>query len=422
MARDRWVDAASFLGAPRAVTATSAYGFLSHWRSLIFRKGGVTILKLNFAFLRPSERVWCSQTNNTTGAGMAQPSRIFIRGLPPNMSGVDFASHFSSTSPITDAKHISHRRIGYVGYRNHESAKAAVKYFHRSFVRTSRIHVELARPVDQDAAGKRDTWSDARRTETRKPRSPVPSDVTNPSQETRKAGTLDQRFPNQAADLSVPSPQSQKRNFEQDEPVHEAAKPEASGVIETQSPAVPGESGDNPAAAKRRRVEDDTEQIIPTSEEGENESHSPNQKDGVDAANSVTAAKHNHELQQRRQASDSDWLRSRTSRVLDLINDEELNKVPNDESQGPMEDSSSPVVAHEMNAQTPAEEPRSALEQSGTVPRPVYAASSDPRRLFVRNLSYETTEAGLENLFQDFGAIEEVCRLPTLSRGCDVIT
>jgi multiple RNA-binding domain-containing protein 1 len=74
-------------------------------------------------------------------------SRIFIKGLPPTISEGDFKKHFSAISQITDAKLIPHRRIGYVGYKTPEDAEKAVKYFNRSFIRMSKIGVELARPV-----------------------------------------------------------------------------------------------------------------------------------------------------------------------------------------------------------------------------------------------------------------------------------
>ena len=74
-------------------------------------------------------------------------SRIFIRGLPPNIGAEEFAKHFARPCPITDARVIQHRRIGYVGYRTPADAAKAVKYFNKSFIRMSRITVELARPV-----------------------------------------------------------------------------------------------------------------------------------------------------------------------------------------------------------------------------------------------------------------------------------
>jgi hypothetical protein len=74
-------------------------------------------------------------------------SRVFVRGLPPNISEDEFKKHFSAICTITDAKLIPHRRIGYVGYQSEGEAVRAIKHFNRSFIRLSRIGVELARPV-----------------------------------------------------------------------------------------------------------------------------------------------------------------------------------------------------------------------------------------------------------------------------------
>lgn len=74
-------------------------------------------------------------------------SRIFIKGLPPTISEDEFKRHFAAKCPITDAKLISHRRIGYVGYKSPEEAAKAVKYFNKTFIRMSKIGVEVARPV-----------------------------------------------------------------------------------------------------------------------------------------------------------------------------------------------------------------------------------------------------------------------------------
>lgn len=74
-------------------------------------------------------------------------SRIFVRNLPPTITDADFRKHFAERDAVTDAKLLSHRRIGYVGYKTPEAAEKAVKYFNRTFIRMSKIGVELARPV-----------------------------------------------------------------------------------------------------------------------------------------------------------------------------------------------------------------------------------------------------------------------------------
>jgi len=76
----------------------------------------------------------------------SESSRIFVRGLPPTMNEADFKKHFGKYE-VTDARLFPQRRIGYVGYKSPEDAQKAVKYFNRTFIRMSKIGVELARPV-----------------------------------------------------------------------------------------------------------------------------------------------------------------------------------------------------------------------------------------------------------------------------------
>lgn len=77
---------------------------------------------------------------------MEESSRIFVKGLPPTMTEADFKKHFGKYE-VTDARLFPQRRIGYVGYKSPEDAQKAVKYFNRTFIRMSKIGVELARPV-----------------------------------------------------------------------------------------------------------------------------------------------------------------------------------------------------------------------------------------------------------------------------------
>ncbi|KAK8074795.1 multiple RNA-binding domain-containing protein 1 [Apiospora hydei] len=61
-------------------------------------------------------------------------SRVFVRGLPPTINESDFRKHFSR-GHITDIKIIPNRRLGFVGYASPEEARQAVKLFNKSFIR-----------------------------------------------------------------------------------------------------------------------------------------------------------------------------------------------------------------------------------------------------------------------------------------------
>src|ERR1700761_322541 len=76
-------------------------------------------------------------------------TRIYVTGLPPSTTKEQVRTHFAATGKytITDAHVIPDRRIAFVGFSNHDQAKSAVQYFNRTFVRMSKISVELAKPV-----------------------------------------------------------------------------------------------------------------------------------------------------------------------------------------------------------------------------------------------------------------------------------
>jgi multiple RNA-binding domain-containing protein 1 len=78
---------------------------------------------------------------------LRRSTRIFVRGLPPTFSDAEFRAHFAKKSEVTDVRLIPHRRIGYIGFKTPEDAQAAVKYFNKTYIRTSKIGVEIAKTV-----------------------------------------------------------------------------------------------------------------------------------------------------------------------------------------------------------------------------------------------------------------------------------
>ena len=114
-------------------------------------------------------------------------------------------------------------------------------------------------------------------------------------------------------------------------------------------------------------------------------------------------------------ATDDDWLRSRTNRLLDLVdpdtmqevqfaNKEEAQSVFTTEPAAPVSvepASSSKEVKLPEEDSTPVGEP-------SDKPDPVLEEISKNGRLFVRNLPYTATEEDLRRHFEPFGPLEEV--------------
>lgn len=74
-------------------------------------------------------------------------TRVFVTGLPPSCSNDQLRNHFASRFTVTDAHVLPKRRMGFVGFKSNEAAQEAVKYFNRTYMKMSRISVDLARPV-----------------------------------------------------------------------------------------------------------------------------------------------------------------------------------------------------------------------------------------------------------------------------------
>jgi len=83
-------------------------------------------------------------------------SRLIVKNLPAHLDDARLKSHFSSQGHVTDVKLIRRqdgvsRRFGFVGYSSESDARAAMEYFNRTFIDTSRIVVDLAKKIDDPA-------------------------------------------------------------------------------------------------------------------------------------------------------------------------------------------------------------------------------------------------------------------------------
>lgn len=113
-------------------------------------------------------------------------------------------------------------------------------------------------------------------------------------------------------------------------------------------------------------------------------------------------------------ATDDEWLRGRTNRLLDLVDPDDLTvqgttqvvsehqpaKVPDPDQHG-MDVDNATITAAESSPQT--EEQDTSLDQI-----------KEHGRLFVRNLPYSASEDDLTTHFAQCGAIEEVSRSTTI--------
>lgn len=109
--------------------------------------------------------------------------------------------------------------------------------------------------------------------------------------------------------------------------------------------------------------------------------------------------------------TDADWLRSKTSRLLGLLDDDEQAEMSAPAPQRKAESESSDDDAVDRSQDIPdVSEPKSEVQPT----EPVEETDTNidmirnTGRLFVRNLPYHVDEAGLTEAFHPFGKLDEV--------------
>jgi hypothetical protein len=96
--------------------------------------------------------------------------------------------------------------------------------------------------------------------------------------------------------------------------------------------------------------------------------------------------------------NDSDWLRERTNRVLDIVDDDEIPIPKSPSAASEDSDSSSRCSEYHTERQMPA----------APLPQHILEPSLGNGRLFIRNLPYSASEAEIRDLFAKYGKVTEV--------------
>ncbi|KXT16620.1 hypothetical protein AC579_6665 [Pseudocercospora musae] len=339
-------------------------------------------------------------------------SRIFVKGLPPTFDEASFRKHFSQNGrQVTDAKIFPNRRIGYVGYKTAEDAQKAVKYFNKTFIRMSRIGVELARPIDVEPQAKS--------------RTAAPTAVREPSNKVGSAELKRKRVseskekeadPKLKEFLNAYKPKSKKKEWEA-EPEQDGSnlhlvdgqgnESQTMAVAEVDAGASDGEYENVPKKMKRAKLEAEPPIVIAPSDF---KSDTPNASDNWEGFDEEADAEEPKEPGTQAPVSDMDWIRWKTSRTLGLLDDEEeQDKVARAESKDDAMDSAAdPEPIAEDEPASAIATPSAEEDSSGPPLDKDIASVRNTMRLFVRNLPYDVQRDDLEAEFVPFGNLEEV--------------
>lgn len=324
-----------------------------------------------------------------------------MKGLPPTITEADFRKHFSFQGhDTTDIRLFSNRRIGYVGYRTSEDAQKAVKHFNKSFVRMSRIGVELAQPPGERKAP----------TAHQGDRRVVGSKLSGSNSEERLAPSkVESEDPKLKEFLEVMKPKTKKRAWEGDVAPETNVSHNEKQIAEVAEDASDVEYEEVPHQAKR--VKHDP----PTVDES-NDPSRPTTAKAAKAIQELESILDNDTATDTAPAvSDEDWARSRTSRLLGLL-DEEEEDVPSERERNRVrvraasasDGSEEQAVKHPPEHHAPAEEP----SELASIPQVSITGDAEAvrssMRLFLRNLPFDVEGDQLEMEFAPFGHLEEV--------------
>ncbi|KAH0399298.1 RNA-binding domain-containing protein, partial [Aureobasidium melanogenum] len=332
----------------------------------------------------------------------SESSRIFVRGLPPTMSEADFKKHFGKYE-VTDARLFPQRRIGYVGYKSPEDAQKAVKYFNRTFIRMSKIGVELARPIGEAPTRRQGQSSQHPLAIAKLPAHNANAEPVVPNLKRKRATPepeTKEKDPKLSEFLNAMQAPSKLRGTRGEE-VNIAAQELDTKVVVPEADS-DSEYENVPKKQKSAAPAVKPPPVPPTTDVMEVEQPAPVQMEQVDE--STEPAK-----EQDTAMNDDDWMRSRTSRLLGLADDDE------EEEAATTTRPSHTVAASPTPEPVPQPEPAANDEEfEGFEDEPapptdeVEEKVRASQRLYLRNLSYATKEDDFRSAFTEFGNLEEV--------------
>lgn len=365
-------------------------------------------------------------------------TRVCIKNLPPTATEQDVKVFLKETSKeridITDCKVLKNakgksRKVAFVGFRQEEQAKYVIDTFHRTFMRLSRLSVEPAlskrdETQKEDASPKKKGDKDTSKSST--------AAINSSSVGEKKANESSLKSKHKEEILQLIGGSGSKAKFwanDEDAPVLETEP-----IVEKDVKVIPESNGSD----------SDTGSSSSSSDESDEESVEDDE--GVEnKAKEVLVKNANAGL------SDLDFLRSKQKATDDLEEDEDDDSTSDTDSKSnaskekvhedpTMEDdmetdseadgseSSSSSSSDDSEEEDDKDEEVSSKKQLETVASKNDNGKEDEvddgneeldakkdnfsqSRLFVRNLSYGTTEEELEQYFSPFGTVVE-CHIP----------
>ncbi|ORY80940.1 hypothetical protein BCR37DRAFT_340867, partial [Protomyces lactucae-debilis] len=318
-------------------------------------------------------------------------SRIIVKNLPAYLTQEAFAAHFQSFSTPTDAKlQLSKtgksRRFGFVGYSQADQAERAVEHWHNTFIGTTKISAECARSIEQEQE------TNYKRKRTGEDALAIATAARERLKQKRKAE------PEQEVDAQfeefkrLNAKRSKTGTFLNDD-----------GGFVQQAAVLPDEAMDEAEYEDLPQPAEETFEVIEAAEERPAAQIKSPQVDSVKpSAPTVDAT-----------ADDAEWLRNRTSRLLDLDDSQQTSSIHIPAATTSTQPAKQAVIpARKTAPMTPAKTEEELDADCAADKQAAHDAAietiNDTARLFLRNLAFTVDEGALQSLFNSYGDLEEV--------------
>ncbi|KAK6462275.1 multiple RNA-binding domain-containing protein 1 [Scheffersomyces coipomensis] len=337
-------------------------------------------------------------------------SRLIVRGLPQYLTEDKLKDHFSKQGNVTDVKLMKKRngesrRFAFIGYRSMDDAEKAVRFFNKSFIDTSRIDVELAKTFSDPnvplSFKEKRKLDEIRLREQEERLVQEEEDRKTKRTKTHKSTLADEIDKNEKLKefIEVMKPSSQVKSWANDTIADGKGGPSAKDLEEAlarQDGGIESSTITDSAFETAKAVEAESDDEYEAfGKNGDDEASDDEQMVSLKDLETDSKEVQEPSIHNDANASDLDWLKSR--RVYMRDNAENQGKSVEEEAK---EETSSKVIQKKEKSSTPIVEETSEEKISKKI--------SETGRLFIRNISYESTEQDFRGLFEKYGDLEEV--------------
>lgn len=343
-------------------------------------------------------------------------SRLIVKGLPKYLTEDRLRKHFASEGNVTDVKLMKKRngesrQFAFIGYKSTADAEKAVSFFHRSFIDTARIDVQLAKTwadpsVPLAMREKRKLTEQRLREQEERLLRQQEEAQQRKKQKTEKKSRLDEEIdanPQLREFIEATKPSSKKQSWANDALADGSGGPSSKALEEALAKQDNNEPSKLALDAKyavseaREHASDDEYDDFSTNKRGqEPEDGDDEPMMSLNDVQDTPAPQDSDEnLARDEHISDLDWLKLRRTRMKDNESVGEPVGEPVGESVG---ESAGKESADHYNSPPVEEQPDNSTEDK----------IRDTGRLFVRNILYQSTEDDFRELFSQYGPLEEV--------------